>query len=79
MPYAPGNVSMSGPVMLPSIKPKISPDIRVMEEEEGKPLIVIAVPEGANKPYFLDGIAYMRAGTEIRVMPSGRTKTDDPQ
>ena len=34
------------------IKPETSPDIRVLEEL-GKSLIVIAVPEGTNKPYFL--------------------------
>jgi len=55
------------------IKPETSPDIRVMEEG-GKSLIVIAVPEGMNKPYFLDGIAYMRVGTENRVMPPDELK-----
>jgi ATP-dependent DNA helicase RecG len=49
------------------IKPEITPDIRVIEEQ-GKHLIVVTVPEGLSKPYFLDGIAYMRAGTENRVM-----------
>ena len=55
------------------IKPETSPDVRVMEEER-KSLIVIAVPEGANKPYFLDGIAYIRVGTENRVMPPDELK-----
>jgi len=55
------------------IKPETSPDIRVLEEL-GKSLIVIAVPEGTNKPYFLDGIAYIRVGTENRVMPPDELK-----
>lgn len=55
------------------IKPDIAPDIRAIEEQ-GKHLIVVKVPEGANKPYFLDGIAYMRTGTENRVMPPDELK-----
>jgi ATP-dependent DNA helicase RecG len=55
------------------IKPEITPDIRVIEEQ-GKHLIVVTVPEGTNKPYFLDGIAYIRAGTETRVIPPDELK-----
>jgi ATP-dependent DNA helicase RecG len=55
------------------IKPEITPDIRVIEEQ-GKHLIVVTVPEGSSKPYFLDGIAYMRTGTENRVMPPDELK-----
>jgi ATP-dependent DNA helicase RecG len=55
------------------IKPEITPDIRVIEEQ-GKHLIVVMVPEGPSKPYFLDGIAYMRTGTENRVMPPDELK-----
>jgi len=55
------------------IKPEISPDIRVIEEQ-GKHLIVVTVPEGTSKPYYLDGIAYMRTGTENRVMPPDEIK-----
>ena len=55
------------------IKPEITPDIRVIEDQ-GKHLIVVTVPEGISKPYFLDGIAYMRTGTENRVMPPDELK-----
>jgi ATP-dependent DNA helicase RecG len=55
------------------IKPEITPDIRVIEEQ-GKHLIVVTVPEGISKPYYLDGIAYMRTGTENRVMPPDEIK-----
>ncbi|GAB6286881.1 MAG: helix-turn-helix domain-containing protein [Methanoregula sp.] len=55
------------------IKPEIAPDIRVIEEQ-GKHLIVVTVPEGISKPYYLDGIAYMRTGTENRVMPPDEIK-----
>ncbi|MFA5414016.1 MAG: ATP-binding protein [Methanoregula sp.] len=55
------------------IKPEISPDIRVIEEL-GKHLIIVTVPEGISKPYYLDGIAYMRTGTENRVMPPDEIK-----
>jgi ATP-dependent DNA helicase RecG len=55
------------------IKPEITPDIRVIEEQ-GKHLIVVTVPEGISKPYYLDGIAYMRTGTENRVIPPDEIK-----
>jgi ATP-dependent DNA helicase RecG len=55
------------------IKPEITPDIRVIEEQD-KQLIVVTVPEGSAKPYFLDGIAYIRSGTENRVMPPEELK-----
>lgn len=55
------------------IKPEITPDIRVIEEQ-GKHLIVVTVPEGIGKPYYLDGMAYMRTGTENRVMPPDEIK-----
>jgi len=55
------------------IKPEISPYIRVIEEQ-GKHLIVVTVPEGISKPYYLDGIAYMRTGTENRVLPPDEIK-----
>lgn len=55
------------------IKPEITPDIRVIDED-GKHLIVVMVPEGNSKPYYLDGIAYIRTGTENRVMPPDEIK-----
>ncbi|MDD1727805.1 MAG: putative DNA binding domain-containing protein [Methanospirillum sp.] len=55
------------------IKPEISPDIRVIEES-GVHLVTVTIPEGTNKPYFLDGIAYIRVGTENRVIPPDELK-----
>lgn len=55
------------------IKPEITPDIRVIKEDE-KSIIVVTVPEGNNKPYFLDGIAYVRLGTENKVIPPDELK-----
>lgn len=55
------------------IKPEISPDIRVIEEK-GVHLVTVTIPEGNNKPYFLDGVAYIRVGTENRVIPPDELK-----
>jgi ATP-dependent DNA helicase RecG len=54
----------------------------VFQEDQGfsvifkkdKHLIVVTVPEGNNKPYYLDGTAYMRVGTENRVIPPDELK-----
>lgn len=45
------------------IKPEISPEIGVLDSE-GKKVIEVKVKAGNNKPYYLDGIAYKRAGSE---------------
>jgi len=50
------------------IKPEISPEVRVLETE-GKKVIEVKAKEGNNKPYYLDGIAYKRVGTENPVIP----------
>ena len=50
------------------IKPEISPGIKVLEIEE-KRIIAVIISEGKNKPYYLDGIAYKRVGTENVVVP----------
>ena len=50
------------------IKPEGTPEIRVLEIE-GKKIIEVKVKEGGNKPYYLDGIAYKRVGTEDPVIP----------
>jgi len=50
------------------IKPEITPEVRVLETE-GKKVIEVKVKEGNNKPYYLDGIAYKRVGTENPVIP----------
>ena len=51
------------------IKPEISPEIKILEIE-GKTIIEVKIKEGDNKPYYLDGIAYKRVGTENVVVPS---------
>ncbi|MGB7531458.1 MAG: RNA-binding domain-containing protein [Halobacteriota archaeon] len=51
------------------IKPETSPGIKVLEIE-GKTIIEVKIKEGDNKPYYLDGIAYERVGTENVVVPS---------
>ncbi|NOR78182.1 MAG: hypothetical protein GQ523_07150 [Methanophagales archaeon] len=51
------------------MKPEISPEIKILEIE-GKTIIEVKIKEGDNKPYYLDGIAYKRVGTENVVVPS---------
>ena len=46
------------------LKPEISPGIKVLEIEDKK-IIEVKIKEGDNKPYYLDGIAYKRVGTEM--------------
>ncbi|MGB7533543.1 MAG: RNA-binding domain-containing protein [Halobacteriota archaeon] len=50
------------------IKPETSPGIKVLEIEK-KRIIEVKIKEGDNKPYYLDGIAYKRVGTENVVVP----------
>lgn len=45
------------------IKPEVSPEIKALEIK-GKKIIEVKIKEGNNKPYYLDGIAYKRTGTE---------------
>lgn len=45
------------------IKPEISPEIRALELE-GKDVIEVKIIGVGNKPYYLDGVAYKRAGSE---------------
>ncbi|RLF32490.1 MAG: hypothetical protein DRN08_06585 [Thermoplasmata archaeon] len=49
------------------IKPEVTPEVRVLETE-GKKVIEVKVKEGNNKPYYLNGIAYKRVGTENPVI-----------
>ncbi len=49
------------------IKPEVSPGINVLESE-GKKIIEVKISKGTNKPYYLGGIAYKRAGTESFVI-----------
>jgi len=50
------------------IKPEIIPEITIDEANNDK-IIRVIVKEGNNKPYFLDGVAYIRSGTENVVTP----------
>ena len=49
------------------IKPEISPEIRVLEIGEKK-IVEVEITKGTNKPYYLDGIAYKRIGSENTVV-----------
>jgi len=46
------------------IKPEIAPEVRQVES-----VIEVKIKEGNNKPYFLNGIAYLRVGTENQIIP----------
>jgi ATP-dependent DNA helicase RecG len=50
------------------IKPEITLSLNSIEKD-GKTLLKVSVPEGTNKPYFADGQAYIRSGTESIRMP----------
>lgn len=49
------------------IKPAITPEVKVLEINKKK-VIEVKVKKGDNKPYYLDGIAYKRVGTENPVI-----------
>ncbi|MCD6381955.1 MAG: putative DNA binding domain-containing protein, partial [Candidatus Aenigmarchaeota archaeon] len=55
------------------IKPETTPEIKEINIE-GKTIIEVKIPEGTNKPYFLNGIAYKRVGTENRPIPPDELK-----
>jgi len=50
------------------IKPEIIPEITIVGTDNGK-LIKVVLKEGNHKPYFLDGVAYIRSGTENVTIP----------
>ena len=50
------------------IKPEITPEITVHGDGREK-VIKVAVKEGLNKLYYLDGVAYKRVGTENPLIP----------
>jgi len=50
------------------LKPEIIPEIRE-RREEGKSIIEVIISEGTHKPYFVDGVAYIRSGSESVKMP----------
>jgi ATP-dependent DNA helicase RecG len=55
------------------IKPEITPEIREVKEK-GESIIELKIPKGNNKPYFLNGVAYKRIGTENRIIPPDELK-----
>jgi Predicted transcriptional regulator containing an HTH domain and an uncharacterized domain shared with the mammalian protein Schlafen len=50
------------------IKPEIAPEIKEVKEK-GRSIIQVKLPEGNNKPYFFNGIAYKRIGIENLFIP----------
>ena len=50
------------------LKPEIIPEIRE-RSEEGKSIVEVIISEGTHKPYFVDGVAYIRSGSESVKMP----------
>lgn len=50
------------------IKPEVTPEVKVLEIQ-GKKVIEVKVREGGDKPYYLNGIAHKRVGTEDVVIP----------
>jgi ATP-dependent DNA helicase RecG len=55
------------------IKPEFNPEITEVTTA-GKSVLRVEIPEGSNKPYFLDGVAYKRVGTENRIIPPDELK-----
>ncbi|MBS3056039.1 MAG: putative DNA binding domain-containing protein [Candidatus Aenigmarchaeota archaeon] len=55
------------------IKPEFNPEIKEIKKHKNQ-IIYVKVPEGSNKPYFSDGIAYIRIGTENRVISPDELK-----
>ena len=50
------------------LKPEIIPEIR-KRTEGGKSIVEVIISEGTHKPYFVDGVAYIRSGSESVKMP----------
>ena len=50
------------------LKPEIIPEIRE-RSDGGKSIIEVIISEGTHKPYFVDGVAYIRSGSESVKMP----------
>ena len=50
------------------LKPEIIPEIRE-RSNEGKSIVEVIISEGTHKPYFVDGVAYIRSGSESVKMP----------
>ena len=50
------------------LKPEIIPEIHE-RTEDGKSIIEVIIREGTHKPYFVDGVPYIRSGSESVMMP----------
>jgi ATP-dependent DNA helicase RecG len=50
------------------LKPEIIPEIKE-RSEGGKSIVEVIISEGTHKPYFVDGVAYIRSGSESVKMP----------
>jgi len=50
------------------LKPEIIPEIRE-RSDDGKSIIEVIISEGTHKPYFVDGVPYIRSGSESVKMP----------
>ena len=50
------------------LKPEIIPEIRE-RSEGGKSIVEVIISEGTHKPYFVDGVAHIRSGSESVKMP----------
>lgn len=50
------------------LKPEIVPEIRE-RTEEGRFIIEVIIGEGLHRPYFVDGVPYIRSGSESVKMP----------
>ena len=55
-------------------EPKIEVNVEQIEVQN-KPLVVVTIPEGNNKPYLVDGTAYIRINEDDE--PMGRAELDD--
>ena len=50
------------------LKPEIIPEIKE-RSEDSKSIVEVIISEGTHKPYFVDGVAYIRSGSESVKMP----------
>ena len=57
--------------MRQKIKPEIIPEITIGGTDNDK-LIKVVLKEGNHKPYFLDGVAHIRSGTENVAIPPAK-------
>ena len=50
------------------LKPEIIPEIKE-RSEDSKSIVEVIISEGTHKPYYVDGVAYIRSGSESVKMP----------